>query len=685
MTESIRSQLLKVDARESMMRLVADSVPALIAYYEAGSMQCLFANRRYAEYNGWTPQSILGKTVREAIGEAAYLAIAAHVEAALAGKGSKYTREQTLPDGGKRIIEVNLVPHFDDAQILCGSFVLINDITEHWRIEQALRNSEERMRKFAEATNEGILFHKSLMITDVNDAILRMTGYTRSEIIGRKTYDFVPEAWHAKLIEHAATHIDLPYEAEIIHKDGRLVPVDCVSRELPFSGETLRLIVIRDMTAQRLAQARINFLALHDNLTELPNRTYLKERLENALAMARRHRSLMAVLFIDLDNFKTVNDSLGHHVGDDLLREVARRISATVRDSDVVSRLGGDEFIVVLSEIASSQDASIVAQKLLDAIHAVILVENHKLYVSGSIGISQFPADGDSVDDLIRHSDSAMYHAKESGRGNFKFFRPTMHQQASGTLDLERQLRDALLRREFVLHYQPQKRRIDGAIVGLEALVRWQHPQRGLLSPAHFVTFAEGRGLIGSIDRWVLQSACRQMKAWHDLGCLKVPVAINLSAMDFRQGDLLDEISGVLLETGLKPEFLEIELTESVLMDRDSHVLETLTALSKMGVGLTLDDFGTGYSSLAYLKRYPINKLKIDRSFIQDVTTDEDDLALATAIIQMAKGLKLKAVAEGVETQAQLDVLASLGCEEFQGYLISAPLPAQDVYAFIRR
>ncbi len=685
MTESIRTQLMAVDARDSMMRLVADSVPALIAYYEVGSLECLFANQRYAEYNGWTPQSIIGKTVREAIGETAYRAIGAHVEAALAGQGSKYTREQTLPDGSKRFIEVNLVPHFDHQQILCGCFVLINDITEHWRIEQALRLSEERMRKFVQATEEGIFFHKDRRVTDVNGALLRMSGYTREEVVGRMTNDFVPEVWHEKMRLQAESGSELPYESVMLHKDGHEFPIECVMKTMPFAGEEHRLIVVRDVTAHKQTQARIRFLALHDNLTELPNRNFLKERLENALAMARRHQSLLAVLFIDLDNFKTVNDSLGHHIGDDLLREVARRISATVRDSDVVSRLGGDEFVVVLSEIASSQDASIVAQKLLDAIHAVVTVETHKLYVSGSIGISLFPADGDSVDDLIRHADSSMYHAKDSGRGNFKFFLPTMHQRATGELDLERQLRNALLRREFVLHYQPQKRRLDGAVVGLEALVRWQHPERGLLSPARFINFAEGRGLIGSIDRWVLQEACRQMKAWHDLGSLKVPVAINLSAMDFRQGDLLEEISGVLLETGLNPEFLEIELTESVLIDRDSHVLETLSALSKMGVGLTLDDFGTGYSSLAYLKRYPISKLKIDRSFIQDVTTDEDDLALATAILQMAKGLKLKAVAEGVETQAQLDILTALGCEEFQGYLIAAPLPAQDAYAFIRR
>ena len=683
MNEPIRSALTKNDPRGSMIRLVADSVPALIAYFEIGSMHCLFANRRYAEYNGWTTETILGRSIREVVGEAAYLAIEPHVREAQAGRGSIYQREQTLPDASRRMVEVNLVPHFDHEKVLQGTFVLINDITDHWLAEQALRHSEERMRKFVEATEEGIFFHKNRRITDVNGALLRISGYSRDELVGHMTTEFVPDALYEKMRLQFESGSERPYESVLLHKHGYEFPVECVMKTMPFAGEEVRLIVVRDMTAHKKAQARIEFLALHDTLTQLPNRNYLKERLESITALARRRNSAMAVLFIDLDNFKTVNDSVGHHVGDELLREIARRIAATVRDSDVVSRLGGDEFVVVLSEIGSSEDASLVAQKLLEVVNAPVLVEGHKLHVSPSVGISLFPTDGETADDLIRSADAAMYHAKESGRSNYKFFRPALHQRAKGKLDLERHLRDALQRREFVLHYQPQKRRSDGAVVGMEALIRWQHPERGLIGPDKFVAFAEERGLIGSIDRWVLQEACRQMKAWHDQGSLKVPVAINLSATDFRQGDLLDEISGVLLETGLAPQFLEIELTESVLMDRDSHVMEILTKLKALGVGLTLDDFGTGYSSLAYLKRYPIGKLKIDRSFISDLTTDAGDLALTTAIIQMAKGLKMKTVAEGVETQAQLDLLGELGCDEFQGYLIAHPLKAQDARVFI--
>jgi diguanylate cyclase (GGDEF)-like protein/PAS domain S-box-containing protein len=674
-------------AREAQLRLIADAVPALIAYYDVKTLRCQFSNRRYAEFNGWTVQSILGKTVQEAIGEVAWSRIGPYVEQALAGKASTYTREQVLPSGETRTIEVNLLPHFDDDAVLEGAFVLINDITDHWRTEQSLRQSDERMRRFFEATEEGIIFHKDLVIIDCNAAMTRITGYSRAEAIGRKTLDFMPERWHAMIIDDAVNGNEALYEVTAIHKDGHEVAVECMSREMPIGAEKMRLIVVRDITARKAAQAHIEFLALHDALTQLPNRAYLMERLDGVLALARRNQHQAAVLFLDLDKFKSVNDSLGHHVGDGLLREVASRIVATVRDSDVVARLGGDEFIIVLSDIASSDDAAAVAAKLIEAVSAEYPLDRQVVNVSPSIGISVFPTDGATTDELVRHADAAMYHAKENGRANYQFFTPKMFERAFETLDKERQLKQALAQDELVLHYQPQRRHGDNAVVGLEALVRWQHPTRGLVGPDEFIGFAEEHGLIASIDRWVLQTACHQLKAWHEEGCLKVPVAVNMSALSFKQRDVVDNIASTLKNYALDAKYLEIELTESLLIDSDSLVLEKLNELSRMGVSLTIDDFGTGYSSLSYLKRYPINKLKIDRSFIGDDTQVGFDSvtsgAITTAIIQMAHSLKLETVAEGVETQSQFDSLRSMGCDQFQGYLISHPISAQDVRAFL--
>ena len=310
-------------AREAQLRLIADSVPALIAYNDVKTMRCQFANRRYAEFNGWTVATILGKTVKEAIGDAAWDKIGAYVEQALAGKATTYTRDQVLPSGETRRIEVNLLPHFDEDAVLQGAYVLINDITEHWRIEHSLRQSEERMRRFFEATEEGIIFHKNLVISDSNVAMTRITGYSRAEAIGRKTLDFVPERWHQMILDDLLRGNEALYEVTILHKDGHEVAVECRSREMPIGGERMRLIVVRDITARKAAQAHIEFLAMHDTLTQLPNRAYLVERLDGVLALARRKQHQAAVLFLDLDKFKNVNDLLGHHVGDSLLREVA--------------------------------------------------------------------------------------------------------------------------------------------------------------------------------------------------------------------------------------------------------------------------------------------------------------------------------------------------------------------------
>ena len=670
---------------DALLRLIADSVPALMAYYDLPGLRCQFANQGYAAYNGHSTESILGLTVQEAMGDKAWQAIQPHVDRCSHGERVKYTREQTLPNGEVRMIEVNLIPHFDGAGQQLGSFVLITDITERWRAEREVRQSEERMRKFTEATDEAIVFHRDGLITDGNEALTRLTGYSLQEVTGLSIFNFISPEWHAVALDYTRAGREDPYEITIRHKHGHAIPVEVVGKTMPLHHADYRIVVVRDITARKQAQEREAFIALHDSLTQLPNRHFLMEQLSQVLSLARRRHGRVAVLFMNLDHFKTVNDSLGHHAGDQLLRNVAERLRNGVSDADVVARLGGDEFVVVLTDIQTPDDAAMVADKLLDSMQGVFTVDHLPLTISPSIGISLFPDHGASADVLLRCADAAMQHAKESGRGNRQFYAASMDASALNVLHQERLLRDAIAHNGFVLHYQPQICLADGTLQGLEALVRWRHPERGLVGPGEFITFSESRGLITPIGRWVMREACRQLKAWHDEGLPPVPVAVNLSALEFRQRDVAAEIAAVLLETGLAPQYLEIELTESVLMHQTGQVLDTLNAIKALGVGISIDDFGTGYSSLAYLKRYPIDKLKIDRSFVADTPSNTDDVAIVTAIIQMGRSLQLQTVAEGVETQAQIDLLAGLGCDLIQGFVVSAPLDAEATERWLRR
>ena len=669
--------------RDSLLRMVADSVPALIAYYEPKNLRCVFANKSYAEANGWTVDSIIGKTVREAIGEAAWRVIEPQVERVLKGEKVEYIRPLTLPNGEERVVEVHLIPHFDEQAQMLGAFVLITDITRHQLAERSIRDSEERMRKFAAATNEGIFFHKNGILTDVNEALLAITGYAREEMIGHSTLEFVAPQWRQTAADYMREGGEYPYEAEVAHKKGHNITVELVGKTVLLNGETHRLGALRDITARKHAEARIQYLAHHDMLTGLPNRAYLTERLTTILALARRHGTLVAIMFIDLDNFKTINDSLGHHVGDALLKQVAARIKEVLREADMVSRLGGDEFLVILADFAAPEDAAKVAEKLLQVISAPIALEGRELCANASIGISVFPRDGDNADDLIRHADAAMYSAKDHGRGHSRFYTAGLSDEGAETLARESRLREALQRGEFVLFYQPQLSVGDLRLVGIEALVRWRHPERGLIDPSEFIEFAETRGLIDEIGHYVLREACRQNKAWQAAGHAALPISVNVSAVQFRRGDLVAGVKRVLEDTGLEGRYLELELTESLLMDTEI-VGTALAGLRALGVKITIDDFGTGYSSLAYLKRYPIDKLKIDRSFIDDLGTDADDRAIAVAIINLAKTLKLTALAEGVERPEQLEFLRVHGCDEFQGYLAGNPVAAEEFSAFSR-
>jgi diguanylate cyclase (GGDEF)-like protein len=433
-------------------------------------------------------------------------------------------------------------------------------------------------------------------------------------------------------------------------------------------------MVFRDVSAARAVAVQATYLAQHDFLTGLPNRVLLDDRLTQAIAMARRNSHNLAVLFVDLDRFKNVNDGLGHVIGDSLLQSVSARLVQCVRDSDTVSRHGGDEFVVVLSEIEHRDDAGVSAQRIIDSLVAPHAVAHHHLHVTATIGISIYPADGHDAETLIKCADTAMYHAKESGRNSYRLFEREMHSRAVERQWIEASLYSALAQREFVLHYQPKIDLETGALIGAEALIRWMHPERGLMLPTEFVSIAEDCGLIVPIGQWVVREAARQARAWMDKGLPAIPVAVNISAVEFRDPRFLDSLRTALDDTRLDPGFLELELTESSLMQQVEASSLALQALKKVGVQLAIDDFGTGYSSLSYLRQFPIDALKVDQSFIHEITDDPMGTSVVRAVIGMGRSLGHRVIAEGVETREQLAYLRAQQCSEGQGHYFSRPL-----------
>ncbi len=441
---------------------------------------------------------------------------------------------------------------------------------------------------------------------------------------------------------------------------------------------------MQDVTANRAAEAHIQYLAHYDTLTGLPNRMQWISRAEQALAFARRHQMRLGVLFLDLDNFKTINDTLGHPTGDRLLSAVAARLSETLRDEDVLARIGGDEFVVLLPELARPDDAATVARKLIASLTAPFQIDGQDLTISTSVGIALYPGNGADVDTLLKHADTAMYGAKNEGRNDYRFFTPDMNSRAYTRLKLENALRRALERGELVLEYQPQWAMPEQRLIGVEALLRWNHPERGRVPPVEFIPLAEETGLIHSIGDWVLREACRQQAAWLADGLPPLTVAVNISALQFRKPGFLARVREIITRSGTAPGHLELELTESALMQPTREIEEQLASLRNMGVGLALDDFGTGYSSLSYLKRLPLTHLKIDRSFVCDLPGDAEDAAIAAATLSIARDLGLAVVAEGVETEAQRDFLLERQCRVMQGFLFARPLPADEITMLLR-
>ena len=471
----------------------------------------------------------------------------------------------------------------------------------------------------------------------------------------------------------------LPPNCVLIRRDGVEAAIEDSTAPIHDSrgAVTGSVMVFHDVSMARAMSRKMAHLAQHDSLTDLPNRVLLNDRLREAIILSRRHKRELSVLFLDLDRFKHINDSLGHVVGDRLLQSVARRLISCVRNSDTVGRQGGDEFVVLLWEVRRAEDAAIAATKILEALRKPHLIDQHELHITASIGIVTYPEDGTDVETLMKKADLAMYHAKQTRPDSYQFFKPEMNARAIERQSLEDSLHYALERQELVLHYQPKFNLATGGIIGAEALIRWRHPQRGLVPPGQFISIAEECGLIVPIGRWVLREACRQARAWQIAGLAPLCVAINVSAVELRAPGFVAGVRATLKETGLEPRYLELELTETVLIEDSRSVADVLKELKDIGVLLALDDFGTGYSNLSQLKRFPIDALKIDQSFVRDLAVDEDDAGIVTAVIGMGKSLHMRVVAEGVETREQLEILQEHGCPQGQGYYFCRPVPAE--------
>ena len=670
----------------SRYAIVSDGIPFLIAHVDKDE-RYIFANKAYADWIGIPQEQIHGHTVQEILGEKVYSASKVYIKDALKGTQGEVERVVTNAEDLEEIQLVSFVPQRNSENDVVAYFALINNITERKRAENKLR----LMAKVFERSGEAIIItgpDKKILAT--NDTFTSLTGYSQEEVLGqnpsilksgRESKDFYKVMWES-LLRHNYWHGEIWNRC----KNGEVYP------------KWLTITVVRDnrgditnyigsfvdITERMEAKQKIEYLAYRDTLTNLYNRSSLMESLTLVLEMSKRSDEHMALLFIDLDNFKVINDSLGHPIGDMLLYQVAARLLESVRNADIVARLGGDEFVIVLPQIQSGVSVAPIVGKLQHALSQPYIIDGYTLYATASIGISIFPHDGETVEELMKNSDVALYHAKSEGRNNYQFFKQEMNSNARERLLMEHDLRLAVENEEFILHYQPQIDVITGQMIGVEALVRWQHPNLGLVFPDSFIGVAESTGLILPIGKFVLETACRQLKAWQAEGLPQIRMAVNLSALQFKQSDLPFMVEKIITETGIDPHLLELEITESVAMDNPDAAILHLNKFREMGVELAIDDFGTGYSSLSYLKLFPVHRLKIDRSFVKDLETDSDDAAIASATIALAHSLGKNVVAEGVETEFQLSYLRSQQCDIVQGYYYSRPMPVAELAAFLR-
>ncbi len=665
-----------------MLQHVIDTVPNFVFWKDRDS-RYLGCNAAFARLAGLSrPDEIIGKDDRELVWRK-FADLYRRDDANVISSGTpklNIVEPMELEDGSTLWLETSKVPLCDVQGRTVGVLGVFQDISERVRSEEKLRQAA----KVFESTMEGVLITgPDGAIVAVNAAFTAITGYSKAEVLGRNPRmhqsgrhgnSFYQSMW-ASILQTGS------WRGEIWNrrKTGEIYPewltINTVQDD---AGKILNYVgVFTDISRLKRSEADLDYLAHHDPLTELPNRLLLNARLDYAIQRAHRAGSSLALLFLDLDRFKTVNDSLGHPAGDKLLKTVAALLSACVRNEDTVARLGGDEFVIVLDGIRRTGDAGEVAKKILAALNKHFDLEGQTVFITASIGISLYPADGRDGTTLLQNADAAMYQSKEEGRSTFRFYSAELTRTAHERLTLETELRRAIETQEFTLHFQSQVDVASGAIVGVEALVRWLHPRCGCIPPANFISLAEETGLILPLGKWVLNAACEQHQRWMASGLPPITLAVNLSPRQFRHLDLVEDVRTVLDATGLPPGLLELEITESAIMERGETTVATLRALKDLGVKVAIDDFGTGYSSLSYLRRFPIDTLKIDRTFMHDIPLEASAGEIAATIIAMARNLHLKVLAEGVETQEQLAFLQHHGCDTYQGFLNGLPLTAE--------
>ncbi len=693
-TERKQTEDALQEAKEKFQSLVESSSDWIWEVDARGTYT--YSSPKIKDLLGYEPHEVIGKTPMDLMPAEEQAHAGRFFEKVVRDKKpfSGFENSNLHKDGHLVILETSGVPVFDGAGTLCGFRGIDRDITERKQQQRQLEASRKHLNDVFDSTNDGMfVLDMQGNFIDVNRTAHERLGYSKEEMLALNLSELDTPEFAAKIparIEQVTQHGMAVFEAAHYRKDGSVMPVEINARIIELQGEKVFLGVVRDITERKWAEKEIHRLAFYDPLTHLPNRRLLLDRLQQATAASTRSGCYGAVLFLDLDHFKTINDTQGHALGDLLLIEVAHRLQTCVREGDSVARLGGDEFVVVLKELnpkpdAAATQAELVAEKIRSLLDQPYTLKNHVFRTTPSIGICLFLDHLDDVEDLLRQSDIAMYQAKKAGRNTIRFFDPQMQAVLEKRAALESDLRQALARQQFRLYYQVQ---VDsrGKATGAEALLRWEHPERGTVLPNQFVALAEETGLIVPIGLWVLQTACAQLRAWQrDASTRDLTLAVNVSARQFHQAEFIVQVQQVLQQSGAKPSQLKLELTESTVLENIEDAIARMREIRLFGVNFSMDDFGTGYSSLQYLKRLPLDQIKIDRSFVSDITHDPNDAAIVQAIIAMTGALGLNVIAEGVETEAQRDFLDKHGCHVFQGYLYGKPVPVDEFEASLKQ